>query len=108
MNDEMQRSCTVLATSPYADDLYVGVCLHDAGVLPGAEPCMYNLHHLPTATQRAACNCGATFHLRKTTEQQLASRDKVTKCRSRWRLQVQLSHQMTMDPNVRRESVDVH
>lgn len=54
----MKKSCFVGSTSPWADDMYVGVCLHDAGVTNGEEPCIFNHQEgidLFGAAQMARC-----------------------------------------------------
>ena len=39
--DAMKQRCFNFQSSPWADDMYVGACMHDAKIVAGEEPCVF-------------------------------------------------------------------
>ena len=70
----MSRRCFVMHTSPYADDLYTGVCLHNANVTSGDEPCIQahkrqGQSRSPRRGQGHRCRCPVSLHPLKTEDE---------------------------------------
>lgn len=81
-NEQMRRDgCFSARTTPYNDDMYVGICMHTAGVPASSEPCVLSHPPMPKVHRRQLPRCGCPISEHSLKESLEGGRDVLLKAR---------------------------